>query len=252
MLMKKIRKKLLAYYSELMCSLKRNNNVIWLSLGENCLPDDILKRHHKKSYSSLYASGRSNIEYATQMENNNYNHLLDKDNLYFAKVGNDTVVRSSLYNISSQHYSELHLNGFEFTHHNPIDNVDHRLSFERRIKRMIEGKGKQNFVFLYHHRICNNTNLENARKHLKEFQKKYQAGEKKCFIIFFYQTLTKNNEQRQLKLVNSEDNILEFHLITQHIWAGHDKDIFWARVDDDLIGRMITESDNHINKLINL
>ncbi|HBR4299560.1 TPA: hypothetical protein L9U93_004979, partial [Klebsiella pneumoniae] len=247
---KKIKKKLLAYYSEVMCSIKRDDNVIWVSLGENCLPDDILKRHHKKSYSSLYASGRSNIEYAIQMESNNYKNLLDKEHLYYAKVGNDTVVRSSFYKSSSQNYSELHLNGFEFTHHDPLENADHKLSFERRIKRMTEGKGKQNFVFLYHHRICDASNLEDIRKHLKDFQKKYQRDEKKCFIIFFYQTLIKHNEQRKLELVSSEDNILEFNLTTLHAWAGHNKDIFWARVDDDIIGRMIKDSEKYIKKII--
>lgn len=110
MLIKKIKKKLFAYHASLMCSLKKHEDLVWISLGENCLSDDILKRHYKKSYSSLYAAGRSNIEYALDMDKNNYKDLLSKVNLEYAYVGSHRVVRSIIYKSSSPNYNNLHLN----------------------------------------------------------------------------------------------------------------------------------------------
>lgn len=44
------------------------NSTYYLSLGENCLADDILKRYKLKSFSTPYSPTRSNIEYAIQSE----------------------------------------------------------------------------------------------------------------------------------------------------------------------------------------
>ena len=40
----------------------------WLSLGENCLPDNVLQRHGRKTLSTVFSSGRSNIDYAVSLE----------------------------------------------------------------------------------------------------------------------------------------------------------------------------------------
>ena len=44
----------------------------YISIGENCLADDILKRFNMKSFSSPYASSRSNIEYILAFENSEF------------------------------------------------------------------------------------------------------------------------------------------------------------------------------------
>ncbi|HGS6273387.1 TPA: DUF1796 family putative cysteine peptidase [Klebsiella variicola subsp. variicola] len=233
-----------------MCSLKKHEDLVWISLGENCLSDDILKRHYKKSYSSLYAAGRSNIEYALDMDKNNYKDLLSKVNLEYAYVGSHRVVRSIIYKSSSPNYNNLHLNGFEFTHHNPIENVEHKKSFNRRIKRMIEGKGRKNYVFLYHHRSCENQDLNRIRENLIKFKEQYQINNKKCFVIFFYQTAICNRQKRGIYNISNSNNILEFQFVTERIWSGNDDDLFWARVDDDLIKIMIKKSETFISSII--
>lgn len=42
--------------------------MIWLSLGENCLSDNILSRHSLKSFSTPFSHARSNIDYALELE----------------------------------------------------------------------------------------------------------------------------------------------------------------------------------------
>ena len=59
-------------------SFERN---VVLSLGENCLPDDILRRNGLKSFSSPYASGRSNIEYVLSFENERFGDFLNPEYL---------------------------------------------------------------------------------------------------------------------------------------------------------------------------
>ena len=54
---------------------------LYLSLGENCLPDGILKRYGLKSFSTPYSSARSNIQYAIENELNNYTELLNRKNI---------------------------------------------------------------------------------------------------------------------------------------------------------------------------
>ncbi|MFJ5369320.1 DUF1796 family putative cysteine peptidase, partial [Bosea sp. CER48] len=44
----------------------------WLSLGENCLPDNILERNGLKMFSTPFSHGRSNIEYAIQLHSEGY------------------------------------------------------------------------------------------------------------------------------------------------------------------------------------
>lgn len=248
-LINKTQSKISYFHSVLLCKFKKNNDFTWLSLGENCLSDDILQRHHRKSYSSVFSSGRSNIDYILDMENDNYENLLNKEHLYTATIGNEHVVRSNYYDKSSVHYHELHMNGFEFTHHNPLDKPEHVDAFKRRLTRMTSQKGKSNFIFLYHHRHCDNQNLLLLKEKLKIFQKFYSTGGKKCFIIFFYQSLV-NENLRGLKLIGSTEGIYEFKIDTQHEWAGENQDVFWARVDDDLIGKMLNTSYNHIKSMI--
>lgn len=93
---------------------------MWLFLVEKCLPDGVLKRHSRKSFSTLYSSGRSNIDYALQLEIEAFHGLLQKDNLCFDDVWGTKVVRSTRINRSDDIFEPDCSKGFEFTHHNPI------------------------------------------------------------------------------------------------------------------------------------
>lgn len=129
---------------------------LWLSLGENCLTDSILQRYEIKSFSTLYSHGRSNIDYALFLERNNYKDILNIENLKHE----NKVVRSTLVNSCDNIFSELHMNGFEFTHHNVMDSEKDKMSAKRKIQRMLDIRGTRNVVFFYYHRINPNSDFD--------------------------------------------------------------------------------------------
>ncbi|PDO87155.1 DUF1796 family putative cysteine peptidase [Kosakonia sacchari] len=219
----------------------RNNftsQVLWISLGENCLPDDILRRHNRKSFSSVFSSGRSNIEYILQMEKDDYRHLLEKEHLQHFPDGEHAVVRSTFYEKCTGQYSERHMLGFEFTHHDPLRIKEDSRAFQRRISRQLQYRGKKDFVFLYHHRITEHSDLCLLREHLNEFLTLYNAQGCDCKIVLFYQHIIAANSAKRIDFTPHESGLLEFVCHTHEIWGGDDLDTFWAKKDDALFAEM--------------
>jgi hypothetical protein len=225
---------------------RSEQQVLWLSLGENCLPDDILQRHHRKSYSSPYSSGRVNIDYATELEKDGYKHLLEKESLVYGETWGKKVVRSTYYAKCDDIFEAAHMQGFEFTHHNPLALSADKNSFERRIGRLNEARYVKDFVFFYHHRRTEKSNFDLLRKKLNDFRSFYSNGKARCAIVLFYQSIVHTDDQRRLEVNPINPDLIEFVFHTKAVWAGDDDRIFWAHVDDDLITKMFEEVDKHL------
>ena len=226
----------------------RNNSlaeVLWISLGENCLPDDILRRHKRKSFSSVFSSGRSNIEYILQMERDNYRHLLEKAHLQNFPDGEQTVVRSTWYARCEGHYSARHMLGFEFTHHDPLRIKEDNRAFQRRISRQLSYRGNKDFVFLYHHRITGHSDLARLRDHLKDFLALYNTRDCDCKLVLFYQQPIAAEAEKRLEFIPHDGGLLEFVCHTHALWEGDDLETFWAKKDDALFAQMFTIVDQH-------
>ncbi|ANI83148.1 DUF1796 family putative cysteine peptidase [Kosakonia oryzae] len=220
-------------------------DVYWISLGENCLPDDILRRHNRKSFSSIFSSGRSNIEYILQMEKDNYQNLLDKTYLQHFPDGDHSVVRSTYYKDCVGQYSERHMLGFEFTHHDPLGISADKQTFKRRIERQLAWRGNKNFVFLYHHRVTANSDLALLREHLNELLSLYNAKGCECEVVLFYQNIVPQETQKRIDFTPHHSGLLEFACHTHEIWGGEDQDTFWARKDDRLFVEMFDTVDRY-------
>lgn len=217
-------------------------SVHWLSLGENCLPDDILRRYGRKTYSSPFSSGRSNIDYILQLEHDGYRHLLLPENLAHHQLTGELVVRSTYYRNCDGIFESSCSHGFEFTHHDPLVRVEDRRSVQRKIDRLQRFKSRKHFVFLYHHRRNPNSDLPRLHEKLREFSKVYSSGRARCAVILFYQTLIGSTDARRIECRQIHEDLIEFEFYTHDIWAGKDQDLFWARVDDDLIREMLAIS----------
>lgn len=230
-------------YHIYMCKYNQDGETLWLSLGENCLADNLLLRFHKKSYSTLFSSARSNIEYILDMHLNNYTGLFSPCNVKYGTVSGDEVLRSSLYNISTDGFHPLHLNGFEFTHHDflKVNGVKEKL--ENRINRLNNDIGVKNIIFLYHHRYTEKSNLFNLRRSLSEFSKLCSKSGKKCRVVLFYQSIIDTNKPKEL-IEHSSSEVIEFELKTHEIWEGANPNIFWAHVDNKLLSKMFSILDS--------
>src|SRR5690606_35399390 len=115
--------------------------MLWLSLGENCLPDGVLKRHDLKAFSTPYSHGRTNVDYAIALEKSGYSGLIDASNLIVGNAWGQKVVRSRVYNRSDDIFEPSVSKGFEFTHHDILKNKTALESYIRKINRIKQTRG---------------------------------------------------------------------------------------------------------------
>ncbi|MFY8180904.1 MAG: DUF1796 family putative cysteine peptidase [Flavobacterium sp.] len=214
-----------------------STKTFYLSLGENCLTDYILSSHGLKVFSTIYSNGRSNIDYAF-LEKNNYSGLLSFENLKYDVLNDKKVVRSTMVVECQNIYQVLQMNGFEFTHHDVIKNEFDRESYRRKIERQLKYRKKKNFIFLYHHRINENSDFTLLFEKLLEYSKFYNTKKHFCKIIVFTQNIVNDNNDRKITYDMINDTVHFFNLSTLKNWDG-DGDDFWAKNDEDLIDKLI-------------
>lgn len=217
------------------------SNIHYLSIGENCLTQDILRRHQLKSFSTPYSNGRSNLDYAISLEKEKYSNLLKPEHLFYDYIGELKVVRNKHYSNPDNIYNEQHQNSFEFTHHDVINNGTHKKSLERKILRMKTFSKREKLKFLYHYRYSDNIDFNLIIKKAEEFLSYYKKRNIKCELTFFTQEIVSKKEERILTKIHDSNNVRGYVLKTLEVWQGNNDDVFWARNDDDLIKKMIRE-----------
>ena len=218
---------------------KRISNVYYLSIGENCLTDNILDRHKIKSFSTPYSHGRSNLDYAIALEEDNYKNLLNPDSLKYEYAEEMEVVRNKRYLSSDDIYNKLHQNGFEFTHHDVIKDNSQKESYERKILRMQSLDNQKKIKFLYHYRNNENKDFKLIIKKAGIFLSYYKRRNIKCEFVFFTQDIVLKKEDRSLIKITEGNDIKGFVFKTMEVWEGDDPEVLWARKDEDLIRKMI-------------
>lgn len=212
--------------------------MLWLSLGENCLSDDILKRHGLKSFSTPFSHGRTNIDYVLQLEDISCEMFLKDENIAHEYIGETKVARSKLLDCSNI-FEQSVSNGFEFTHHDVKSSEEARDSYKRKIDRLKSIKGNDDVVFLYHHRFHNNKNLIELFSKLDKLSRSYESKGKRCSIICFTQTRTESKQDRRIEATILNSRVVFFNFFTDLIWCGTNPNVLWARNDDDLILEML-------------
>ncbi len=219
--------------------LNRQKKVQYLSFGENCLTDDILKRYHLKTFSSPYSSARSNIEYILQIEKDHFNHFVDTDFIKYENINGRNTPRLTAYNKIENTYHKTCMNGFEFTHHDIIGDINAKKAMIRRCKRMLHLKRKKVCIF-YHHRYCEETDKKMLIKHLRELRDLYIDRGCDTHIFMFTQKLVSSEEERKIEC-EIVDEIRLYTLFTLNIWGGNNEEFLWARCDEDLLRIMIQD-----------
>jgi Putative papain-like cysteine peptidase (DUF1796) len=215
------------------------SEIYWLSLGENCLPDGILKRYGLKIFSTPFSNGQSNLDYVLLLEKSRYKGFLDKENLKYEQQSVKRFTRSKLTNKCDNIYVDYHMRGFGTSYFDLISSDEHRQSFERKIKRLLSLRGKGNSVFFYHYRFHEQQNLGLIFEKAFEYSGYYSKRSKKCHVVVFSQKIIGDISDKGLHYQRIRNNIHFFNFHTEKIWAGNDPYIFWARPDEDLIKKMI-------------
>ena len=212
---------------------------ICLSFGENCITDNILDRYRIKSFSTPFSSARSNIEYIIGAEKDNYSKFLSLENIIYKYNGEKKLPYLCVYNELKNHYKEGHMNGFEFTHHDVLNDPKALKSYKRKIYRLLNLKNTHIFIF-YFHRYSPETNYGQLFDDLKELKNIYKKrGNNICQIIFFEQVIIDSCERRIENQSNIDLNIYRFY--TNKIWEGDNPKYLFGLVDDDLINEFICD-----------
>lgn len=212
---------------------------ICISFGENCLTDDILKRYNIKSYSTPYSPCRSNIEYILQIEEDSFRDFLNPEYIKFEKLDNKLVLRLAKYDHIENTYYDLCMNGFEFTHHDVVNNQNHYEAFKRRYLKLLNKKDENVYIF-YHHRYCEKTDIKMLIEHLSKLKNIYKNRCRKIEIIMFTQNIVNEMSERKVTYMY-KNGVHVYTLCTLNVWGGVDQNIFWGRCDEDLIGKMMTD-----------
>ncbi len=217
----------------------RSENDIYISFGENCLPDHLLDRYGLKSFTTPYSHGRSNIEYINAIEKDDFAHFLEKDYLKYCECNGKNVVRNFYYIKLNNIYEDSVMKGFEFTHHDVISSERCRAQFRRRIKRIKEIRNKNLYIF-YHNRLCTQTNEKQLLNQLYNLYTRYSEQNNNVFVILFSQIIVEDREERKV-VYEFKDGIHIFRFYTLEVWAsnGINDDVFWAKTDDDLVCKMM-------------
>lgn len=209
--------------------------MIWLSLGENCLPDSILHRFGMKSFSTPFSHGRTNIEYATQADAENFASLLDQSLLYSVEAYGKPVVRNNLYSCDKSLYDASVASDFEFTHHDVIKGWGSQESYKRKIQRWNDARQTADEVrFLYHHRDWHGKNIQKLTEKLRDFQVSYSRDGARCSIVLLEQNI-QPDQPRDWSVSELSTDLVHARLTTKYHWSGNDEDVFWGRVDNDLL-----------------
>jgi hypothetical protein len=217
---------------------RKRTNKIYLSFGENCLTDNILSRYGLKSFTTPFSHCRSNIEYILELERNNYKNFISGEFLKYEDLNGKPVPRLKTDLILKNNYHHLHKNGIEFPSHDVIKNKKYWNKVVRRTNKLKTFLGKAKYVLLYHHRVCEDNNLELLLMHLCELKKYYSTDEYECQIVLFKQIIIpEESEKKLIYQKNNDIHIFDFH--THHTWTGRDQREYWAFIDDSLISKML-------------
>jgi hypothetical protein len=213
--------------------------IYWLSLGENCLPDDILKRYGLKSFSTPFSNGQTNLDYDLILERIRYKGFLDKENLKYEQQSLKRFSRSTITNACDNIYVDYHMRAFGTSYFDLINSEENRQSFSRKIQNLLSLRGKGNAVFFYHYRYHEHQNLEKIFEKAFEYSTYYSKRKKKSHVIVFTQKIIGDISDKAIHYQRVRKNVHFFNFHTQQIWAGNDPYIFWAKPDEDLIKKMI-------------
>ncbi len=215
--------------------------MLFLSIGENCLFGSVFKRLHiQNTWSTPYTYARSNIIYALHNEKTDYRDLLDKEYIIkdeeyishkYWRNKNFLAVENDLFDITVS-------SGFEFTHHDIINNIDNIRSYERKIKRMIDLRSnKEDVVFFYHHRYTKNYNVDMIVPYCSEFLDFYANNNRKSEIVIINQRIIGNYSERHIE-ISKRGNCIIVDFYTLSVWEGNGTGYVLAEIDDDLICEM--------------
>ena len=224
----------------------------FVSIGENCLFQDVIRRHGFKTAVGPFSWGRSNIDYVIDLVKEDFVDLLNPNFLIHREMWGLAPATNIKYICKPGIYEKSVCNGFEFTHKDVISSVDDKENTERKIQRfkeiVLNPTGP--LVLTYHYRYVPNAirDTEYVIKKLKELRSlisTYRDGDAPE-ILMAQQTLVDTTEERNVYL-EVIDDIHVANFSTRSCWTGKDDYVFGV-VDDDLFDQCFKDLKKTISR----
>jgi hypothetical protein len=188
---------------------------VHISIGENCLTQNILNKYGLGGEHSCFSSCRSNIELITKIIDDDFKNFTNLDFIKFEKINNSfNGGRNIFYKNDSDIFCPTVFNGFEFTHHD-IRNVKQKDSVLRKIQRFKNNMLNDNLVFWYHYRYSENNNIDRLLQLFEKFDRNFKTAK---YVIFYQDVSHNKNNFSHIKLKNF--NLLK--CFDGNIWSGED------------------------------
>jgi hypothetical protein len=213
------------------------NEKTWLSIGENCLTQNIINTLKLKSLSTPFSWAISNIDHIIYaMEEKNI--FKNKENFYITNDQETKVFYRYSDHTTKKHFaknSEV-LEKMHFPHHNFIEKIEDFKKITTRHQRLYDLSNTDNLIFLYHYRSpdideYSHKSLEYVRERLSYFKETFFPNSK---IVMFYKLY---NETKDVVLINEKDIIEIMILSPENKWQGPGNT--FAKKDEDLHKKMI-------------
>lgn len=215
---------------------------LWLSVGENCLGGDVLRRFGLTAPSTPFSSARSNLDHLLQLERSGYEVFLDDEALVEGVTsGNRPAVLSRTVVSGNGMFRQGPNSAFEFTHVDPRT-PEGKAGMARRCQRMLDLRADgTRKIFLYHHRGSKGFGPA-AVKRLSEGAAEFLSRHRNARMVFFTQLIVPDPAQRAVSRTATAPGCTFFNLATLAPWGGNDPDLLWARKDNDLLQEMLAQA----------
>lgn len=195
--------------------------MVIVSIGENCLVDYYLKLLKVKNESFVFDNCRSNIEYVDQIIRSNFSKLIDKKYLFLKTVEKTRLVtKNNIYSVSNNIYCPYHVDGFEFTHHNLVDNINDYNSFMRKICRFRELlKSDMKIKFVYNYKFNQNYDKDCLIRLVNIFINNLATVYGNKFkIIVISQELLSDHSETLFTVENKSEYLQHIHVKSCALW----------------------------------
>lgn len=216
----------------------------FVSIGENCLCQEVIRRHELNTAVGPFSWARGNIDYVIQLVQENFIDFLNPKFLIHREMWGKSPSTNIKYKCKPGIYERSVCNGFEFTHKDVIASEEAATNTARKTSRFQETVLKPGapVILVYHYRyvpdtMCDVDYISKKINELRNLIAEQREGER-LKVLLIRQEIISSDEDRHVSL-SMDEGIYTAIFHTHTVWSGKDENVFGV-VDDDLFTNLFS------------